>query len=321
ERPDATAELTQWDPDTPYLTKISEASPRDRYRAYLGQRTKYSRSPAFYLDLADFFLSHGDRVLGRRLLTNVVELDPDDVHLLRVAAHRLQSSGELQLATMLFEKVRSLLRFDLQARRDLALALTELADRRRAKIGRFDSVVIADYQRAMRLHREILTGRWDGWFNQSHILALTDLNRIIAMLRENGIAAGREFQLDPRLVRPIDADLRVVLTWDDDAVDLNLIIQKPNGEGSSPIFDARTGGVHVDSSGYGPAEYVERKALKGRYEIDVIYVDTSGRALLGPTTARATIFTNFGRPAERSRQVKVRLVNERDDYVLGTVRQ
>ena len=49
----------------------------------------------------------------------------------------------------------------------------------------------------MRLHREILTGPWDGWFDQSHILALTDLNRIIAMLRENGIAAGREFQLDP----------------------------------------------------------------------------------------------------------------------------
>ena len=191
---------------------------------------------------------------------------------------------------------------DLQARRDLALALTELADRRRAKIGRFDSVVIADYQRAMRLHREILTGRWDGWFNQSHILALTDLNRIIAMLRENGIAAGREFQLDPRLVRPIDADLRVVLTWDDDAVDLNLIIQKPNGEGSSPIFDARTGGVHVDSSGYGPAEYVERKALKGRYEIDVIYVDTSGRALLGPTTARHDLheFRAAGRTIETS---------------------
>ena len=122
-------------------------------------------------------------------------------------------------------------------------------------------------------------------------------------------------------MRPIDADLRVVLTWDDDAVDLNLIVGEPNGEESSQIFDTRAGSIHVDPSGYGPAEYVVRKALKGRYEIEVIYVDTSGRTLLGPTTARATIFTNFGRPAERSRQVKVRLVNERDRYVLGTVRQ
>ena len=79
--------------------------------------------------------------------------------------------------------------------------------------------------------------------------------------------------------------------------------------------------IHVDSSDYGPAEYLVRKALKGRYEIGVIYADTSGRTLLGPTTARATISTDFGRPAERSRQVTVRLENEDDSYVLGAVRQ
>ena len=63
-----------------------------------------------------------------------------------------------------------------------------------------------------------------------------------------------------------------------------------------------------------------RRARPGAYQIEADYFGSSSASLLGPTTAQATIVTDYGRPNEKSESVTVRLT-ERDDAVeVGTAR-
>ena len=117
-----------WDPKTPYIAAM-KAVPADKaYAVYLAQRKNYAKSPAFYLDCADYLVKVGQRKLGIRVLTDIVELELHDARLLRVAAHRLNQIGERELAIDLFEKVLKLRPEEPQSYRDLALALADRAE-------------------------------------------------------------------------------------------------------------------------------------------------------------------------------------------------
>ncbi len=120
--------IKPWDPNTPYIKAMKAAAPEKAYDVYLDQRKGYAQSPAFYFDCADYLVAAGQRELGIRVLTDIVELELKDARLLRVAAHRLNQIGERELAIDLFEKVLRLRPEEPQSYRDLALALADRAD-------------------------------------------------------------------------------------------------------------------------------------------------------------------------------------------------
>jgi hypothetical protein len=67
---------------------------------------------------------------------------------------------------------------------------------------------------------------WNARFPDIELIALAELNAIVA-------TAGAPLDtscLDPRLVRNLPLDLRVVLTWDADNTDIDLWVTDPNGE-------------------------------------------------------------------------------------------
>jgi hypothetical protein len=319
--PAPTVTIKAWDPNTPYLAALRRAGREGAYAAYLAQRDRYGSSPAFFLDCADHLFQAGQHDLGVRILTSVVELQIEEPRLLRVAAHRLQQAGAVELAIGLFDKVRRLRPEEPQSLRDLALALAARADARRLEAGRLDQDGTADYLRAIDLLNRIVLGEWDSRFPQVEVGALLEANRIIAVLDREG-ARPADLPVDPRFVRLLDADVRIVLTWDTDATDMDLWVLEPTGEKCFYEHPLTTLGGRISSDftgGYGPEEYMVRRARRGVYRVKANYYGTRSQGLAGPTTVQGTVITGFGRPEERRRAVTLRLTGTEDVVDVGEV--
>jgi len=73
------------------------------------------------------------------------------------------------------------------------------------------------------------------------------------------------------------------------------------------------------TQGYGPEEYVVRRAVPGAYAIKVHYNGSRQQTLVGPATLTATLFTNWGRPDEQREVMTIRLATPRDLEPVGEV--
>jgi Ca-activated chloride channel homolog len=318
----ATVSIRPWDPTTPYLTALRRAGAKDAYAAYLRERETWGSSPAFFLDCADHLLQKGQRELGLRVLTTVVELQLEEPRLLRVAAHRLQQASELDLAIGLFDKVRRLRPEEPQSLRDLALAHAARADARRAGALRVAEDQAAEYLQAVELLNDVVLGEWDNRFPNVEVLALLEANRILAVLERGNALPAEGHPVDPRLVKLLDTDVRIVLTWDTDQTDMDLWVVEPTGEQCQYSHALTTIGGRLSrdfTGGYGPEEYAVRRARPGRYAVKANYYGSREQRLAGPTTVQATIITNFGRAQEERRSLTLRLEEAREVVDVGEV--
>jgi Ca-activated chloride channel homolog len=311
--------IQEWDPKTPYMANIKAAAPKGRaYQVYLDQRAGYGTSPAYYLDCGHFFFGQGDAVIGRRVLTSILELGLDDPSLLRVVAYRLAEAGELDLAIQLLEDVLELRPEEPQSYRDLALMLARRGEAEGAKHA------ASDLSRAMELLHDVVLGRWDR-FEQIEVIALMELNRIWERSDRLPKAVSKRVvrpELDERLRKNLDVDVRITLSWDADLTDVDLWVMEPSGEKAfySNPRTAIGGNVSRDfTQGYGPEEYCLRKAPEGKYLIQANYYGSSQQTLLGPATVKAVVITNFGREGERRQELTLRVDKGGDVVTVGEI--
>ncbi len=292
-------EIQPWDPSTPYLEALKAEVPSTYYTEYLRQKTEYGSSPAFYLDCADFFFARGLRDLALRILSNLAELELENPALLRVLAHRLEQQDYLSLSRAVFEDVLRMRPEEPQSYRDLALVCGRLME----------------YERGVELLYRVILGHWDR-FDRIEMVALMEMNNMIRKAGQTGKRAV-DFNVDPRLVKMLDVDLRVVLTWDADLTDMDLWVIEPSGEKCYYGNNRTTIGGHLSrdfTDGYGPEEYMLRRAMDGTYDIKVDYFSSSAPALTGSVTLQAVVFTDYGRPNEKRQAITVRL-RESDDVI------
>ena len=117
-------------------------------------------------------------------------------------------------------------------------------------------------------------------------------------------------------------DLRIILAWDADETDVDLHVTEPSGE--EAFYGHRRTRVGGDVSrditdGYGPEEYLIRKAPAGGYRIRAHYYASHQQEVFGPATATATIFTDWGRPNQAFQTLSIRLDKARQMIDLGEV--
>lgn len=128
--------------------------------------------------------------------------------------------------------------------------------------------------------------------------------------------------LPASLEKLLDLDIRIVLSWDTDKVDIDLIVIDPTDEKTycgNP--DSRMGG-HVSrdfTEGYGPEEYLLKKGVAGKYKIAANYFGNSSRTLVGPITVKADVFVNYGRPNEKHSVIGLRLKNSGNEIQVGEI--
>ncbi len=307
----AAISIKVWDPQTPYLADIKSRPGSEAYSAYLEQRRTYADSPSFFLDCAGYFFQF-DRALGLRILSNLAELRIEDAALLRVYAWRLREAGVMDLAIEVLERVKNLRPEEPQSYRDLALILAARMDR---------DGEVSDGVRAAELLNHVIMGEWQR-FEQIEVIALMELNRLLAIIEGIDPTASERVGIDLRLRRLLDLDVRIVLSWDADNTDIDLHVIEPSGEEAFYSHNLTTIGGLVSrdfTQGYGPEEYVLRHAMPGTYRIRGNYYGSTQQTLMGPATVTATVITNFGRPGEKRQVLTLRLDNVKGMIDVGEI--
>jgi Ca-activated chloride channel homolog len=280
-----------WNPDASYAARLRDAEPAEAYRVYLDERLAHATTPAFFVDAADILAAKGQQQLALRVLSNLAEIDLENRHILRTLGHRLMQAGEPRLALAVFKRVLELSPEEPQSFRDVGLAYAAAGERQRA----VDSLY------------EVVVRPWHNRFPQIELVALADLNAIVGS-RKGRLDLSR---IDPRLLRNLPLDLRIVLAWDTDNTDVNLLVSDPNGQQSHPGGALSYQGGRTSANffgGYGPEEYSLRTAKPGTYRVVAQFASNRQQvAGAGPTHAHLRVYTKFGTPEQSERAYSVRL--------------
>ena len=292
--------LQPWRPDAPYAARLRAADAASAYRVYLDEKPGYAQSTAFFLDAADLLLEKGLTELAVRVLGNLAEMDLGNRHVLRILGYRLMQAGRPAAAIPVFRRVLALSPEEPQSYRDLGLALA----------------AHGQYQQAVEQLAEVVLKPWQGRFPEIELVTLAELNAIIAR-------AGQPLdtsRLDPRLLRNLPLDLRVVLAWDADNTDIDLWVTDPNGEKAfyGNRLSYQGGRMSQDfTGGYGPEEFSLRTAKPGRYKIEAQFYGHRQQVVAGATTLMLTLSTKFGSAEQQSKAITLRLPGRGEVVTVG----
>lgn len=314
--------IQNWNPKTPYMDKIkSSHNFQTSYQIYLTERQSYSKSPSFYFDVASYFLSQTQntnststiidtfnnqnslstvsnnqyKYLGLRILTNVLELELESPQLLRTVAYKLVELELFDLAENIFRRIITLRSNEPQSFRDLAILLQESDKEKKHTNETID------------LFKKIILNEWDTRFAEIELTVLHEFNTFLYQYQQYQQISS---SFDQRLIRYLPVDLRIVMVWDTDDTDVDLHVIEPTGEECYyNRKNTRIGGMISRDflRGYGPEEYLIRKAVKGTYTVRAKYFANHQQSLTGATTIMVHIYKYYGLSNQQKEIVTLRL--------------
>ena len=298
--PKASIVLNAYNPDTPYLKVMEYAEPDKAIETYYQLKKEYGQTPSFYVDVADYFFKKGDLAQAVLVVSNLAELNLEDAQLLRTLGYKLSSYKAYKEAIEIFRKVVTIREEEPQSYRDLGWALAE--DKQ--------------YQEAVETLYKVVKNYWGERFSEVPLITMNDINSLIARHKE----IKTDF-IDKRLLKKEPVDIRVVLSWDTDNCDMDLWVTDPTNEKCyySNFFTYLGGMISEDvTQGYGPEEFMLRKAPKGTYKIEVDYYGSYSQKQLMPVTLRITFYTHFGTDKEEKQETTIGLTNKKEVIEVGS---
>ena len=268
--------------DDAYILELEKS--HDAYKTYLECREKYKASTKFYFDVAQFFADKKEYRLALRVLSNIAELDQENYELYKGLGFKLKAMGQYHAASFAFKKVLDWRPMEPQSYRDYGLSLAD-----EGKL-----------QEGLDVLTEGITRKYaaniPGIFNGVQEIFYTDINGLVG--RNPKLRVNEQIK---EYIQPVDANVRIILSWNlgDSYIDLH--ITDPNGEkcdyrnlrtGTGGQFSTDFGG------GYGPREFIQRKAVKGKYQIQTNYYGDNIQRIAGPAMVMVEIYKNFGTSKE-----------------------
>ena len=259
--------------------------------SYLAERKMDQRSPAPYLGEARRRTEKGDVAGAVRVLSSVVEEHPGRADALRLVGYRLLDLKQAEQAARLFQQVQRQRPFEPHSYRDLARSLEEMSR----------------YGLAAVQYEIVLAGAWHNRFGAA--LKQVVQEEYARMMQQ----AIREGKLDRKLADHFGArlerlsranpaaDLRVTITWNTDATDVDLWVIEPDG---AKCFyqdtQTRNGGKlsQDQTQGYGPERYEISKAPAGEFKVIVHYFAPNRNLLGGETHVQVVVTQHAGTPQE-----------------------
>ncbi len=290
--------LEKWSPTASYLSKLKTTAKDSLYVVYLRLKNENKNSPAFYVDVADYFFQKKLKNEGLRILSNLAEIEVQNHQLLRVLAHRLEQLNFTKYAIATYETILKLRSEEPQSYRDLGLAYA----------------LDAQYQRAIDTLYRVVSNSWNGRFPGIGVIALEELNNVLYKSNKQGVEL-KTSQIDNRLKAYLPVDIRVVLNWDSDNCDIDLWVTDPRNEKcfySNP--KTRVGGLISNdfTGGYGPEEFMIKEAIPGKYVVQANYFGTSSQSLLGPTTIQLELYSHYMDGSEKKETITMRLKQNKE---------
>jgi len=294
--------LKKWEANAPYIKKLKDEEANELYPTYIKLKKDNGKTTGFYLDCADFFAEKEQKETALKILSNIAELEMENHQIMRILAYRLMQLKYYNLAVILFREVLKIREEEPQSYRDLALAL-ELQ---------------GNVQEAADLLYSLITKKWDSRFPDIELIALNEFNHILS----KNIGKINLEKYDKKFIAELPVDIRIVLNWDADNSDMDLWVIEPTGEKCYYSHPSTKIGGRLSrdlTGGYGPEEYMVKKALPGKYQIKVNYYGSRQQKMAGPTTVMLQIFTNYGRPNETKQEITLRLSDIKEVVEVGEV--
>jgi tetratricopeptide (TPR) repeat protein len=294
--------LLNFTPDRVYLKQLDSAKGGNLYEKYIELRKAYLQIPSFYFDVAQYFFGKKDTATGLKILSNITDLNIEDHELYKMLGYQLKTLGRYTDALFMFGKVLEWRPQEPHSYRDYGLAL--------ADAGLYQNAMDTLYLSLVKNFNTNIAGLYPG----IEEITVTEINNIAAAQKGKLNLS----KIDSRLIQHLPVDVRVVLNWNMNDTDIDLWTFDPNGEKCfySHKLTAIGGRNSNDfTRGYGPEQFMLKKALKGKYEVKLHYYGSSSQKLAGGATIMAEIFTHYGQPNQQ-RQV-ITLQMEKDKQQAG----
>jgi tetratricopeptide (TPR) repeat protein len=277
-----------------YLKTIQKTDKASQYQKYLELRAVLSANPVYYFDVADYFIKTGNKELGIRILSNLAELDLGSYELYKMLGYRLKQAGDFKGEVFAFKKITELRPLDPQSFRDYGLALEDAGE----------------HQKALNVLYTAMTKSYtddaDNLYNGIQEVFLPEINRIIALNKSK-----LDLSAIPKtMIKPLPVDIRIVMDWNMNNTDIDLWVTDPNNEKCYYGHNSTEIGGRIShdmTQGFGPEQFLLKKAIKGTYKIEINYYGDRQVTLAGPTTIMAEIFTHYGTPQEKKELIVLQM--------------
>jgi hypothetical protein len=208
--------------------------------------------------------------------------------------YKLKEAGDVEAACATFRKVLEWRPFEPQSYRDYGLALEDAGH----------------YQQALDTLYLALTKNYDanieGLYPGIEETLLPEINALIA-LHGTGLKTDK---FPKKLLTNLPVDMRVVLDWNQSNTDIDLWVTDPDNERCfyGHRFTAMGGRLSHDfTRGFGPEQFLLKKAVKGIYKVEVNYYGDTQVKLAGETTLLVEVYTHYGTPQEKRSLVTLQL--------------
>jgi hypothetical protein len=280
---------------------------------YLSAREADGRNVDPYLAEARRRNQTGDAAGAVRVLSSVIEEHPGRTDALRLVGYRLMDLHQAGQAVRLFRQVQTNRPFEPHSYRDLARSLEETG-----KLG------LAAVQ-----YEILLAGSWHNRFRDSlKMVAQEEYAHLMQdAIRRRAVSPALANHFGERLERMAApqprSDLRVTISWNTDATDVDLWVIEPDG---TKCFyqhrQTKNGGELSDdqTQGYGPERYQVGKAQPGVYTVIVHYFRANPNLLGGETHVNVVVARQAGSPTEQVERHTVILKNANEQVEVCKVK-
>jgi len=295
--------LTEQDFQLPAGSVLGGLVYRKDVAGYLMDRERDRRNVGVYLKEARRRAEAGDSAGAVRVLSSIIEEHPSRGDALRLVGYRLLDwQGRLRIAgqnflpaqaARLFSQVQKQRPFEPHSYRDLAHALEHSGQ----------------YGLAAINYEIILAGNWHNRFRQElKLIAGEEYAHMMQEAIRRGHVSTKLANLFgerlEQMARPQPkSDLRVTISWNTDATDVDLWVIEPDGTKCFYQHNRTRNGGELSqdqTQGYGPERYQIAQAQPGAYTILVHYFSINPNLLGGETHVSATVTRFAGTPRENT---------------------
>ena len=279
--------------NTSYINELKIATSVDNaYDIYLRQRDVYGDKATFYLDVADYFKGWNNQFIVNRILSNVLEVAPDDLTMLRALAYKYEASNQQEEAVRIYEYILKTSPETAQAYRDLALSYADTGQG----------------EKALTIYQQIDKGA-SGKATFSPIQeSLTKELRNFVRKFKSSVATNT---LNAKYAQQVGKlDKRLVVEWNDQKDEFLLQIINPQNRSFTwphTQKEAYQRLAQEDNIGFNMEEFFLTNGDKGSWRFNVVNYGFTEGDKGQPVFMKFTIYDNYGTAQERKRTKIVRL--------------
>ncbi|MBN4070232.1 carboxypeptidase-like regulatory domain-containing protein [Olleya sp. AH-315-F22] len=272
------------------------------YDAYLVQRVNHLQDPLYFVNVSDFVSQWGNKQLATKILSNVLELHPKDVRLLRLVAFKIEQHDKF-LAKRIYEKIALLKPKEAQSYRDLALIYQETGY----------------YQEALDIYKKILNNNYPQVnFSGSKKHIDNELKRLILLHKNKLNVTGIPTKY--LNIKKIACDARIVFDWNDRMADFELQFVNPQKKffiWSHNKFENEMRIEKEQLQGFNSEEFLLTGSMKGEW---LINIESNSENKNNPVVIKYTVYKNYGTPKETKTTKLLILDNINNKQMVGKIK-